>query len=86
MPGVTSAMPGPTILRRFAASSAEHTSPSTPVSRACAARAARQLADAELVAGGEQIGVVIGREHGDGENVQASNRALPSTAAFMVCG
>src|SRR5664279_3571106 len=39
MPGVTSVMPGPTMPRRLATSSAEQTRPSTPVSRACAARA-----------------------------------------------
>jgi hypothetical protein len=42
MPGVTSVIAGPTIERMFAASSAEQTSPSTPTSRACAARSRRR--------------------------------------------
>ena len=40
MPGVTSVIEAPTRERSAAASSAEQTSPSTPISRACAARRA----------------------------------------------
>jgi hypothetical protein len=40
MPGVTSSMPAPTTGRSMVASSPEQTMPSTPMSRACSARAA----------------------------------------------
>ena len=40
MPGVTSTIADPTIGRRIVASSAEQTMPSSPMSRACAARSA----------------------------------------------
>ena len=44
-----------------------------------------EVGNAEPVAGGMEIGIVIGGQHGDGEDLQIrSPRA--STAAFMVCG
>ena len=70
MPGVTSTMLGRISGRSRAASSAEHTRPSIPMSRAWAARSATSSGTREIVAGGRQIGVVVGGEHGDGEDAQ----------------
>ena len=44
-----------------------------------------QIGDAETIAGGVKIVVVVGGQHGDRENLQIRS-ARPSTAAFMVCG
>ena len=71
MPGRHQHHAGPGNARAaLAASSAEQTSPSTPMSRACAARAAASSVHAHLVAGGGKIGIVVGREHGHGQNAQ----------------
>ena len=85
MPGVTSTIPARRSARSDAASSAEQTSPSMPVSRACAARAAASSLTFMLVAGGGKIGIVVGGEHGHGENAQpraaACLRPPPSWSA-----
>ena len=45
-----------------------------------------QIGHVEAIAGGMKIAVVIGGQHGDGENLQSPIPRAPSTAAFMVCG
>ena len=57
-----------------------------PMSRACGGALGDELGDGEVVTGRREIGVVIGGQHGDGENAQAAIAARRRPPRFMVCG
>ena len=77
MPGVTISRSEPTRARTAAASVAAQTMPSMPISRACAARRATSSAVLEGVAGLREVGVVVGGQHRDGEDLEVRAGLLP---------
>src|SRR5665811_85434 len=100
MPGATSTMPRPTMPRRLAASSAEHTRPSTPVSRAAQARdtgvdglvcSAEEAANLRGIVGRGMVLVTpgirpAGSASGDQKRIMTPARAIEAGADYLVVG